>query len=178
MSIRSITNAKNTKVGIRNKSQHPTRTILQRISWIYPEDGGNVKPATGHMSKVVDNATAKQNLIDAANGKNAHTSCYENAPCTTVALSVNMLNGVQTLSGNFTLSISEIAGGSHSVNSPHYNGVAIDVNEVNGDHVDTKNMTSEEILAFRQAAYDAGATNVLDPLNEPTHHYNHFHIQW
>ena len=40
MSIRSITNAKNTKVGIRNKSQHPTRTILQRISWIYPEDGG------------------------------------------------------------------------------------------------------------------------------------------
>ncbi len=48
----------------------------------------------------------------------------------------------------------------------------------NGNHVDIINMTEAEIKAFREAAYEAGATKVLDPLNEPKYHYNHFHIEW
>jgi len=137
----------------------------------------SIKPATLHSSGVSDNASAKQNLIDAANGENAHTSCYGNAPCTTVGLSVDLLNGIQSLSDNFTFSISEIAGGSHSVNSTHYSGNAIDVNYVNGDHV--PDMTESQVDAFRQAAFDEGATKVFDPYHDPDgSHGNHFHIQW
>ncbi len=138
----------------------------------------NISPATVHTSKVVDNATAKQNLIDVSKGKKASTSNYGNAPGTTTVLNQKLLDGVEQLSKKFSFSISEIAGGSHSVGSQHYYGNAIDVNYVNGEHVDKLSMTDEEIINFRNAAYNAGATKVYDPLNEPSHHNNHFHIQW
>ena len=140
----------------------------------------SVNPATGHVDLrgAGDGADAKSNLVDTKNGFDASRSDYGNAPGETIALSQSLLDGIETLSQNFTFSISEIAGGSHSVGSTHYDGISMDVNYVNGNHVDIINMTEAEIKAFREAAYNAGATKVLDPLNEPKYHYNHFHIQW
>jgi|WetSurMetagenome_2_1015567.scaffolds.fasta_scaffold56913_2 hypothetical protein len=141
----------------------------------------NVDPATGHKDPrgAGDNANAKQNLIDASNGNPVSRSCYGNAPCGTTTLKLNLLTGIEALAASgYSFSISEIAGGSHSATSLHYNGVAIDVNSVNGVHVGLGSMTEAEIIAFRNAAYSAGATNVLDPLNAPQYHSNHFHIEW
>jgi len=88
------------------------------------------------------------------------------------------MKGILDLAKNYRISISEIVGGSHSKGSAHYGGDCIDVNWVNGIHVNINNMTKSEIIAFREAAYAAGAKKVLDPLNEPTNHFNHFHIEW
>ena len=141
-------------------------------------DNSNISPAKGHYSKVVDKASAEQNLMDASKGLLVHTSDYGKAPGLMVALSPALMAGVLALAQKYKISISEIAGGDHSANSSHYKGLSIDVNIVNGDHVDIRNISDDEIIAFRNAAYAAGATKVLDPLNEPVHHFNHFHIQW
>jgi hypothetical protein len=124
-----------------------------------------------------DNANASQNLIDAANGQQVHTSCYENAPCTLVALSPALLAGIETLAISHTISISEIASGSHAVGSSHYNGNSMDVNNVDGDPV--IRMSEAHVNVFRDAAFAAGATTVYDPYHDPYGgHSNHFHIQW
>ena len=71
----------------------------------------------------------------------------------------------------------EIAGGSHAVNSGHYDGIAIDVNLVDG--IKVIYMTTDQINAFRNAAFSTGATEVFDPKHDPDgHHNNHIHIQW
>jgi len=136
----------------------------------------NIIPATVHVSNISDNATAKQNLKDASSGLNAHRSNYGNAPGGTVALNNTMLKSIESLSSSYSMSISEIAGGSHSVGSSHYSGNAIDVNYVNGVRV--INMSDAKIIEFRNACYQAGANVVYDPVNEPNNHNNHFHIQW
>jgi len=139
----------------------------------------NVSLAQKHSTKLnVDNATAEKNMMDASKGLPVHTSSYGTAPGSMVTLSPKLLTGVQTLAQKYKISISEIAGGDHSANSSHYKGFSIDINYVNDDHVDIRNMSKDEILEFRNAAYAAGATVVKDPLNEPIKHSNHFHIQW
>ncbi|MEI6138936.1 MAG: hypothetical protein WCP85_06720 [Mariniphaga sp.] len=138
----------------------------------------NVTAADIHFSKAEDKASAEQNLMDASKGLLVHTSDYGKAPGLMVALSPALMAGVLALAHKFEISISEIAGGDHSANSSHYKGLSIDVNFVNGIHVDNKSMESSEIIAFRNAAYAVGAKVVLDPVNEPKNHFNHFHIQW
>jgi len=129
----------------------------------------------------VDNATAQQNLLDVKNGSFAKRSSYTDngikGPGGETPLNISLLNGIEYLATRFTISISEIAGGVHS-GQGHYNGNAMDVNNVNGDHVGTDVMSDAKIIAFRNACYAAGATKVLDPLNEPVHHFNHFHVEW
>jgi hypothetical protein len=100
------------------------------------------------------------------------------APCTLVSISQSALNGIQILSQGYTFSISEIVGGSHSENSKHNLGLAIDVNMVNGVRVVVMNSTQVE--NFREAAFDSGAIVVYDPFHDTSDnaHSNHFHIQW
>jgi hypothetical protein len=138
----------------------------------------NVDPATAHQSGVNDNATANQNLIDASNGDPVSRSCYGNAPCGTTTLKLSLLTGIEALAASSnSFSISEIAGGSHSVSSLHYEGYAIDVNSVNGIHV--SQMSEQAINSFRAAAFSSGATIVYDPYHDPYGgHSNHFHIEW
>ena len=138
----------------------------------------NIQLANSHFSKVVDAAYASMNMTDEANGLLAHTSCYGNAPCAETSLSTDLMKAILDLAKNYRISISEIVGGSHTKGSAHYEGSCIDVNLVNGDHVDVRNMSDDKIIAFRNAAYAAGAVKVLDPLNDPKNHFNHFHIQW
>ena len=137
----------------------------------------NITLANKHYSKVEDKATPIQNVMDASKGLLAHNSSYEKAPGLMTPLSPDLLTGIMTLAQSNTISISEIAGGSHSYGSSHYDGNAIDINWVNDSHVST--MSKSQIDAFRKEAFDAGATAVYDPWHDPDgSHTNHIHIEW
>lgn len=94
--------------------------------------------ATEHVSGVNDAATARQNTADTAAGRRAQRSAYGNAPGGSVALQERLLRGLLALDEEFTFSVSEIAGGSHSRNSRHCAGVAADFNILNGRGVGTR----------------------------------------
>jgi len=139
----------------------------------------NIKLATSHQSTPADGADPSNNMTDTSEGLPACTSNSGSAKGVTISLSDCLLGGIVTLAENFTFSISEIAGGGHNANSTHYLGNSMDVNWVNGDHVDITNMSLYEVNAFRDAAFAAGAIKVYDPYHDPDGmHSNHFHIQW
>jgi hypothetical protein len=133
----------------------------------------NITPATTHASGVTDTAHASQNLQDTANGLPAARSNYENAPGGTTPLDVRMLYGVRQLGQTYTFAISELAGGSHNVDSRHYAGLAIDVNVINGQHVSA---THPDVAAFKAACETLGATEVKGP-GDPGH-ATHVHCAW
>jgi hypothetical protein len=156
-------------------SSTTTTSIMQSATRILANS--RIVPANVHVSKIVDGADAKSNLIDTKNGFEALRSDYENAPGERVALSQSLLNGIETLSLIFSFSISEIAGGSHSVGSSHYDGVAVDINVVNG--IPVRNMSESQVNQFRNGAFNAGAIKVYDPYHDPYGgHSSHFHISW
>lgn len=82
-----------------------------------------------------DEANASDNIKDAAKGKAVKLSNYGNAPGGTVELSEKLLKGLYELSKDYEFSIQELAGASHSKNSTHYKGKAVDINWLNGKHV-------------------------------------------
>jgi chitosanase len=129
--------------------------------------------ATVHASGIPDQANARQNIVDTAAGRPAHRSSYQNAPGGTVSLDVRMLGGVVTLGREFTLSISEFCGGSHSSTSRHYAGVTADFNIINGQHVRPGHPDVPTLMARCRAL---GATEVLGP-GFPGHD-NHVHAAW
>ena len=69
--------------------------------------------------------------------------------------------------------LGEIAGGSHSKNSRHYAGVALDVNVINGKRV---SRLHADYQRFMKMARDLGATEVLGPGDKG--HDGHVHIAW
>jgi hypothetical protein len=80
-----------------------------------------------------------------------------------------MINALNTLAGTFSFTISEVAGGCHSANSPHYQGLAFDVNVIDGRPVNTAN---PDVARFRDACSALGGTT-LGP-GDP-HHDTHVH---
>jgi zinc D-Ala-D-Ala carboxypeptidase len=134
---------------------------------------GRITLAQTHVSRQVDRANARQNVLDAAAGQRAHRSHYENAPGGTVALDPRMLAGMLALSKQFTFRVSEIAGGSHSGNSRHYAGIAFDVDQINGNPV---NKNHPALKTFMKQCRELGATEVLGP-GDPGH-ATHIHAAW
>src|SRR5207244_3858355 len=132
-----------------------------------------IELATEHVSGVNDQATARQNIADMAAGGPAHRSNYGSAPGGTVALDVRLLRGLLALAGSYSLSISELCGGSHNPNSRHYAGIAMDVNTINGRQVGAGH---PDLAAFKQKCRDLGATEVLGP-GAPGHD-THVHAAW
>ncbi len=129
--------------------------------------------ATAHVSGVPDQATARQNIVDTAAGRQANRSAYQGAPGGTVSLDVGMLGGVLALAQDYTLSVSEFCGGAHSPNSRHYAGITADINVINGDHVSPHH---QDVPAFMSRCRELGATEVLGP-GFPGHN-NHVHAAW
>jgi zinc D-Ala-D-Ala carboxypeptidase len=129
--------------------------------------------ATAHVSGVNDNATARQNIIDTANGMAAARSSYGNAPGGTIQLDTRLLSGLLTLAETYTYTISELAGGSHSENSRHYVGVAADITVINSQQVSAAHLN---VAAFMQACHNLGATEVLGPGDAG--HAGHIHCAW
>lgn len=129
--------------------------------------------ATTHVSRRLDQATAQQNIVDTAAGRQAQRSAYDGAPGGTVSLDVGMLAGVLALAQEFTLSVSEFCGGAHSPNSRHYTGVTADINVINGERVRPGH---PDVPTFMMRCRALGATEVLGP-GFPGHD-NHVHAAW
>lgn len=129
--------------------------------------------AQSHVSGVNDTATARQNIVDTAAGNEAACSDYGNAPGGTTPLDQDMLTEMQDLSKDYDFSVSEIAGGSHSANSAHYDGTAFDINRIGGTAV---NSTNPNVSGVENACTSGGASLVLGP-GDPGHG-NHIHTQW
>lgn len=129
--------------------------------------------ATAHASGVLDQAAARQNIVDTAAGRPANRSNYQGAPGGTVSLDVGMLGGVLALGQEYTISVSEFCGGAHSPTSRHYAGVTADFNIINGHHVSPGH---PDVPAFMARCRKLGATEVLGP-GFPGHD-NHVHAAW
>jgi hypothetical protein len=134
-------------------------------------DNSRITLNTYHPSGVVDNANARQNIIDTANGGQAHNSCYGNAPCGTTWLDPRMLDCMDQLANvyGYSYGVTELAGGSHTVGSWHYYGRAMDIYSINGVGVDASN---PYVNAFIQVCYNFGANYVFLENND------HVHAQW
>ena len=132
-----------------------------------------IKLATTHVSGVVDEANAYQNMEDIAAGHAAHRSSYGGAPGGTVALDLSMMNGLLGLAERHSFVVSELCGGSHNPNSRHYAGLAFDINEINGKPVRAGH---PDLEAFKALCRKLGATEVWGP-GQP-HHATHVHAGW
>ncbi|GAA4908881.1 peptidoglycan-binding protein [Streptomyces coeruleoprunus] len=135
---------------------------------------GGITLATVHPGGTHAGSTARQNIIDTANGKGALTSPWSDKPNRRVALDVRMLNGLLKLRTQYgyKVSVSELVGGDHSTNSKHYAGLAIDINYINGRHVGDGAPHQGLMAACRKL----GATEVLGPGNAG--HSRHVHCAW
>jgi len=133
----------------------------------------NITLATAHVSTPLDNATARLNIEDTSNGRDASRSNVGTAPGGTVKLDIQMLTSILKLADTFSFSVSELAGGQHSAGSRHYTGVTVDVNVINGQHV---NAAHPDVANFKQQCRNLGATEVLGPGNAG--HSTHVHCAW
>jgi len=140
---------------------------------IWIRDSPRVILATVHSSGVVDSATARQNIVDTANGGLARRSSYQCAPGGSTYLRVSLLSSMKTIASSWAYNVSEIAGGAHSCGSRHYEGVAMDVNYINGSHVSSSHPSQ---WAFRDKCRALGATEVLGPGDSG--HSTHIHCAW
>ncbi|PWI04926.1 peptidoglycan-binding protein [Streptomyces sp. NWU339] len=135
---------------------------------------GGISLATVHPGGRHAGSTAKQNIIDTANGKGALTSPWSDKPNRRVALDTRMLNGLLKLRTQYgyRISVSEIVGGDHSKNSKHYAGLGFDINYINGRHVGDRAPHQALMAACRKL----GAKEVLGPGNAG--HSRHVHCAW
>lgn len=132
------------------------------------------KLANFHVSGKIDSATALQNLQQTAAGSSAARSAYGKAPGGRTMLDPRMLRAMRTLmNSGYTVRVTELAGGSHSSNSRHYLGVAIDIDYVNGVKVGSSN---PHYRSFLQRCREMGATEVLGPGDRG--HSTHIHVAW
>ena len=131
--------------------------------------------ATVHLSSGPDGATAKANIVDVANGRRARTSCFGNAPCSSTRVTLGVLRAVRAMGQRGSVTISEVAGGSHAPGSAHYNGRALDITWVNGRHVGYGSNYGQAADACR--AFGAG--EIYTPSSDPWGgHSRHVHCAW
>ncbi|MDK0523387.1 peptidoglycan-binding protein [Streptomyces sp. ML-6] len=130
--------------------------------------------ATVHPGGKHAGSTARQNIVDTANGKGALTSPWGDKPNRRVALDPRMLNGLLKLRTQYgyRISVSEIVGGDHSSNSRHYAGIAFDITHINGRHVGSGAPHKQ----FMAACKKLGAPEVLGPGDAG--HSRHVHCGW
>lgn len=131
--------------------------------------------ATVHVGGVADRATARQNIVDVANGRLARRSCHGSAPCGSTPLDRRMLRAVRQMGARVSLTVSEFAGGVHAGRSAHYSGRGIDITWVDGRHV----APGSSYRAVVNICYASGASEVYAPSTDPYGgHSNHVHCAW
>lgn len=128
-----------------------------------------------HLSGFVDRAHAKANVVDVSEGQLARRSAYQNGPGGFTALDLRMLKALRRMGAVGRVTVSEIAGGSHSRGSLHYSGRAIDVRSVNG--VPIRRGSSYGLVLDACRAY--GAARIFHPRYDPYGgHQGHVHCDW
>ncbi|WP_230424545.1 carboxypeptidase [Prauserella cavernicola] len=118
-------------------------------------------------------STAEQNVIDTSEGNPASTSPWSDVGVTDVDLSTNMLEGMVSLGKTYSYRVTTIAGGDHSATSYHYAGTAVDIDQIDGDPVNSGNSKVSEL---KQACEDLGAVEILGPGDAG--HDTHVHCAW
>lgn len=156
-------------VSVRGEEQ---RQQLGELIWNRYLDG-QIDLYPVQVSGRNDGADARSNIADTALGKDAKRSTYGNAPGGRVALSFSLLEGLKTLSDEFSFRLTAIVGGSHSKRSRHYLGVAMDVDTIDGQRVNKDHPRFREFMTKARAL---GATEVLGPGSRG--HDRHLHIAW
>jgi hypothetical protein len=137
-------------------------------------DGGIALDSV-HVSGRVDLAHAKQNIVDVAAGRLARRSSYENAPGGYTTLDRRLLRALRRMGARGRVTVSEIAGGSHSRGSTHYYGRGLDIRSVNG--VPVRRGTSYRLAVEACRVY--GASRVFHPAYDPYGgHQGHVHCDW
>jgi hypothetical protein len=123
-----------------------------------------------------DGADPLSNITDAAAGRAARTSCYGNAPCTSVRLAGGLVNGMAALREQYGYRyfVTAIAGANHSANSYHYAGRAFDLDTINGVTINGDSALARNFMAACRAL---GAIEVLGPSND-SGHQDHIHCAW
>ncbi|GID93207.1 hypothetical protein ACFQFC_04945 [Amorphoplanes digitatis] len=130
-----------------------------------------------HVGKQVDPpSTARQNIVDVANGQPARTSTFSDVGRTDVTLRRAMLDAILRihLVNGLSFRITAIAGSDHSSNSPHYFGRAFDIDRINNNPVNTSNSLNQ---TFRNACAAYGATDIRGP-GDDADHATHIHCAW
>ena len=130
-----------------------------------------------HVKPIADRATAHSEALSHMFGYLALRSSYKDgnlptAPGGKVMLDVRMLRSLIELSKYYTMSISEFAGGCH-VTTAHYQGVAFDVNGIDGARV---GIMHPKYRGFMQDCHELGAIKVYGPPSPG--HATHVHAQW
>lgn len=130
--------------------------------------------ATFHVSGRRDNATALDNMHQAAAGRASLRSSYQLAPGGSTYLDNQMLRAMEKLAREgYTFRVTEIAGGSHSGKSSHYSGGAFDLDYINGIKVGWGNPYYRR---FMKRCRQLGASEVRGP-GDPGHR-THVHVEW
>lgn len=131
--------------------------------------------ADAHESGVSDAATALHNVQDVAAGRAARRSAYQNAPGGSTRLTLGLLRAIRAMGARLTVTISEVTGGSHAVDSGHYEGRAVDVTVINGRSV----AAGAHYAVIVNICRANGATKVFDPGHDPDGgHSDHVHCEW
>lgn len=121
-------------------------------------------------------ADANNNLLDTANNNSSATSCYGNAPCKRSRLDEEMLQAMLLIhqKHGFDFRVSTVLGGSHSSRSRHYDGIAFDINRINGGRISINTRTLNRQITDLCRSY--GATEILSPPDAG--HSSHIHCAW
>lgn len=131
--------------------------------------------ATVHVSGVRDLGDPMRQMQDLAAGRLVHRSSYGGAPGGYVAVDIRVLRTMLALSRVATFTVSEIAGGSHTGGSVHYQGRAVDFDVVNGVSVHRGSGYGVVVTTCRSL----GAVTVFSPSYDPYGgHGNHVHCDW
>lgn len=144
----------------------PTSSLSYRV-----QTSNRITLASNHESGKQDRAYASLNIKDAAEGRAAQRSSYKDgslqAPGGQTELDARMLNGLFLLGVDYTLKVSEVAGGAHSSQSRHYKGLAFDVTHINGTRVSSGH---PNLAGFKARAKSLGGAASLEA--------THVHVEW
>ena len=154
-------------------TRYVTRTARSVRVYTGIQQSENVELLNFHVSGVRDEANASENVEDIVEGEQIQRSDYGNAPGGAVEPNDTVLNAIITLQATYSFRITELAGGSHSRGSAHYPGDALDVDQINGAGVSSRNRS---VATFMQACRDLGASLVLGPGSAG--HDTHVHAEW
>ena len=147
-------------------------TATEMAKWL--SDSSNVTWLPRQVSGRVDGATALDNIQQAAAGHAAKMSSYGTAPGGYVRLDPRMLRAMMTLvEEGYRFRVTSIAGASHSRNSLHYQGLAFDVDQINGVKVE---YGSPYYHKFMARCRELGATETFGPGSRG--HSGHVHAAW
>lgn len=150
---------------VRNPTPQAAQWLqnCNRISWLPRQISGRR-----------DGASALDNLNHAAAGYAVKRSSYGTAPGGYVGLNHRMLWAICDLaSRGYTFRVIALAGGGHSRKSRHYDGLAFDVDTINGQRVSYGNPYWR---GFLRRCRELGATETLGPGDRG--HSTHIHAAW